>query len=226
LLFVLSIGMIALVAIPEVQAGGSADVSVRARAEAAIELPHLAIDLRAQGVEPPEVEQALVHVAAHRLPATEVRLIFDSSLKSVRVHGPMPHFGRVVRVKLEKGYRGPKLIREIRIEHKHPGPPGHPPGLAKGQRRGHPPGRAKGHRKHHRRHGPGARVEIEAHGPRPPRPPHLRFQGGVEAKVEAGGRGGGEVKVERRGGGGHRHRGHPGRGKGHQRGRGRGHGRH
>lgn len=186
-----------------------ANFSVSARAMAAIEVPHAAIELRAAGVPEPEVRTALVAVHHHHIPAPEVHLMLTHSARHVHVHGPIPAFGHFVEVKLDDGFRGPRLYKSIRIEHgKRRGPPAHA---------GPPPHAGPKHRGR-------AEVNVHVHGPDIPRPPspHVRIDvhGGGPAhhklKVHGGGhkvkfKAGHKLKVH---GGGHKVKVKAGHGRG------------
>ncbi len=176
-----------------------ANFSVSARALAAIQVPTAAIELRAAGVPEPEVQTAFVAVHEHHIPAPEVHLMLTHSVRHVRVHGVIPDFGHFVEIRLDDGYRGPRLYKEIRIAHKHPGhgPPPH----AKAY--GHSKIKVKGP-KHHG-HG---RVDVHVHGPHIPRPPsahvNVHLHGGGPAHHSVKVKGGGGHKVKFKGGGGHK----------------------
>lgn len=182
-----------------------ANFSISARAMAAIELPSAAIELRAVGVPEPEVRTAFVAVHEHHLPAPEVRLMLTHSVRHVRVHGVIPDFGNYIEVRLDDGYRGPRLYREIRVAHNPPGPPPHAKahGYYKVKGKGHGHGRGN------------AKIDVHVHGPAIPRPPsaHIRVdvRGGPPApphhslRVSGGHKAsfGGGHKIKVRGGGGH-----------------------
>ena len=171
----------------------TAQVTVQARATAAIELPSAAIELRAAGVPPEEVQIVLVEVQERELPAPEVQVFFHRSTRLVRVHGPIPNFGSFVRIKLDEGVRGPALVQAIRIEHRNL-PPGHrldvvitdDRGKHRGKYRGGPAAEIRVHGPAVRVHGPAAMVRV--HAPGPGGMVHVR--GGGSVMVSGGGHGG------------------------------------
>ena len=107
--------------------------SVAERVLAAASIPGLALEARAAGVSPDELEGLLDAMADGRVPATDARLVLAEERRAVAAHGGVDGLGGFVRARLAEGMRGQALADAIAKEHAARGRKGPPPGLSAGE---------------------------------------------------------------------------------------------
>ena len=103
--------------------------TVAERVLAAASVPGLALEARAAGLSPDELEGLLDAMADGRVPATDARLVLAEERRAVAAHGAVDGLGGFVRARLAEGLRGQALADAIGKEHAARGRKGAPPGL-------------------------------------------------------------------------------------------------
>jgi hypothetical protein len=83
----------------------------------AVQLPKKADEVRAKGVPPAEMKEALDAAKAKGIRAHEMADLTNVQSKAIDEHGRIDNFGSFVKSKLNEGLRGRELAAAIRAEH-------------------------------------------------------------------------------------------------------------
>lgn len=100
------------------------------RVLAAASIPGLALEARAAGVPPDELEALLDALTDGKVSGPDARLALAEERRAVAANGPVAGLGAFVRARLSEGVRGQALADAIRKEHVARGRKGAPPGLS------------------------------------------------------------------------------------------------
>ena len=100
------------------------------RVLAAASIPGLALEARAAGVPPDELEALLDAMADGKVSGPDARLVLAEERRAVAATGAVAGLGAFVRARLAEGLRGQALADAIGKEHAARGRKGAPPGLS------------------------------------------------------------------------------------------------
>ena len=104
--------------------------TVAERVLAAASIPGLALEARAGGVPPDELEGLLDALADGKVSGPDARLVLAEERRAAAANGAVPGLGAFVRARLAEGLRGQALAEAIGKEHAARGRKGAPPGLS------------------------------------------------------------------------------------------------